>query len=307
VVPILQTNPVLVYNYSFANVITNYSSPTTLIRTELIGFETEPWSTPDSPVYRTNIIDEFIDLPSGAIIIVPPNVARFDFVPGQTYTNIVATTNTIISTNVVDNGFLRPLVATEITFVTNVIYGVFPYALQDAPASVLRGGLGKITFQRLTNAIVTGTNFFHTNNYSVAFMTNRFGVITTVTNEFRIVNQQPDILFRAADLGVVTPIGQPVLGDRSINLVSNAALNSTDPTGVGGPGNIFGPTVISYSNTGPALFNTLPGTATEATARNFGEGFLWGSFDGSTNPPIVFPRDITLEDVSLLVNGGVIP
>jgi hypothetical protein len=55
------------------------------------------------------------------------------------------------------------------------------------------------------------------------------------------------------------------------------------------------------------LFNTLPGTANEATARNFGEGFVWGSFDGSTNPPIVFPRDITLEDVSLLINGGVIP
>lgn len=307
IVPILQTNPVLVYNYTFANVITNYSSPTTLIRTELIGFETEPWSTPDAPVYRTNIIDEFIDLPSGAIIIVPPNIARFDFIPGQTYTNIIATTNLVLSTNVVDNGFLRPLVATEITYFTNVTYGVFPYALQDPPASVLRGGLGKITFERLTNAIITGTNFVHTNSYSVAFMTNRFGVITTVTNEFRVLNTQPDILFRAADLGVLAPIGQPILIERSISLVSNAALNSVDPAGVGGPGNIFGPTVVSFSNTGPVLFNQNPGLANEAQARGFGEGFVWGSFDGSTNPPIVFPRDITLEDVSLLINGGVIP
>jgi hypothetical protein len=307
IVPILQTNPVLVYTYAFANVITNYSSPTTLIRTELIGFETEPWSTPDAPVYKTNYFDDFIDLPSGAITIVPPNIARFDFVPGQTYTNIIATTNVVISTNVIDNGFPRPLIATEITYFTNVTYGVFPYVLQDPPLSVLRGGLGKIRFERLTNAIITGTNFVHTNSYSVAFMTNRFGVITMVTNEFRSVNTQPDFLFRAADLGVVTPSGQPVLGDRTLNLVSNAALNTTDPTGVGGPGNIFGPTVFSYSNTGPVLFNTLPGTANEATARNFGEGFVWGSFDGSTNPPIVFPRDITLEDVSLLINGGVIP
>jgi hypothetical protein len=307
IVPILQTNPVLVYTYAYANVITNYSSPTTLIRTELIGFETEPWSTPDAPVYRTNIIDEFIDLPSGGIIIVPPNIARFDFVPGQTYTNIVGVTNTIIATNVVDNGFLRPLIANEIVFFTNVTYGVFPYALQDPPASVLRGGLGKITFERLTNAIITGTNFVHTNSYSVAFMTNRFGVITRVTNEFRVLNTQPDLLFRAADLGVFAPLGQPVLLERSINLVSNAALNSVDPTGVGGPGNIFGPTVVSFGNTGPAFFNQRPGVATEASARGLGEGFVWGSFDGSTNPPIVFPQDITLEDVSLLINGGVIP
>lgn len=306
-VPILQTNPVLVYNYAFANVITNYSSPTTLIRTELSGFETEPWSTPDSPVYRTNIIDEFVDLPSGAIIIVPPNIARFEFVPGQAYTNIIGTTNIILATNVVDNGLLRPLVATEITFFTNVVYGVFPFALLDPPTSVLRGGLGKITFERLTNAIITGTNFVHTNSYTVAFMTNRFGVITTVTNEFRSVNTLPDFIFRAADLGVLAPIGQPVLIERSISLVSNAAINSTDPTGVGGPGNIFGPTVLTFGNTGPVLFNQRPGVATEASARLRGEGFVWGSFDGSTNPPIVFPRDITLEDVSLLINGGVIP
>jgi hypothetical protein len=25
--------------------------------------------------------------------------------------------------------------------------------------------------------------------------------------------------------------------------------------------------------------------------------FLWGSFDGSTNSPIIFPKDITLEQL----------
>ena len=96
--------------------------------------------------------------------------------------------------------------------------------------------------------------------------------------------------------------------DRTINLVSNAAINSTDPTGVGGPGNIFGPTVISFSNIGPFLLNTLPGQATEEAAyQDVGQGYLWGVFDGSTNPPVVFPRDITLEDVTLLINGGLVP
>jgi hypothetical protein len=308
ILPILQTNLVLVYDYAFANVITNFSSPTTIVRTILSGFETEPWSTPANPIYRTNIIDEVIDLPSGGIIIIPPNIGRFEFIPGLSQTNIIAVTNSVLQTNIVDRGVLRPLSVTEITFFTNVVYAVFPFTLQAPPTSVLRGGLPKISFQRLTNAIFNGTNFVFTNSYSAVYITNRFGVPTTVTNEFRQLNTVPDIIFRAADLGVTLPTGSPVLGDRSINLVSNAAINSTDPTGVGGPGNIFGPTVISFSNTGPFLLNTLPGQATEEAAyQEGGQGFLWGVFDGSTNPPVVFPRDITLEDVTLLINGGLVP
>ncbi|MGZ8938717.1 MAG: hypothetical protein ACXW32_05840 [Limisphaerales bacterium] len=313
IIPILQTNLTLVYDYVFGNVITNYSSPTTLVRTELFGFETEPWSTPDNPIYRTNIIDEVIDLPSGGIIIVPPDVASYQFLPGFAITNVFAVTNVVFDTNIVDVGILRPLRVVEYTLFTNVTYGVLPFTLQDPPLSALRGGVGKINFERLGNASFTGTNFLHTNSYTVSYMINRFGSPTLVTNVFRQVGTVPDILFRAADLGVFSPSGNPVASDRSISLVSNAAINSVDPTGVGGPGNIFSPTVVSFSNTGPVLFNTLPGTATEEAALGGGfgfgggQGFLWGVFDGSTNPPVVFPRDITLEDVSLLISGGIAP
>ncbi|HEX7860506.1 MAG TPA: hypothetical protein VF773_09285 [Verrucomicrobiae bacterium] len=303
-IPILQTNPVLVYDYVFANVITNYSSPTTRVRTITSGFVREPWSTPDNPIFRTNITEEVVNLPSGGIIIVPPNIGRYEFIPGQTFTTIITNTNSFFTTNIVDNGIIRPISAAEVTFFTNTIYGVFPFTLQDPPISVLRGGVGKVTFQRLTNAIFTGTNFVHTNSFTAVFMTNRFGVPTLVTNEFRRLADQPDILFRAADLGVVSPSGAPVLSERSISLESDAEINSAFPAGVGGPGIIYGPNVISYSNTGPALFNVLPGTATEESAGVL-QGFLWGVFDGSTNAPVVFPKDLTLEDVSLIITGGI--
>lgn len=313
-IPILQTNPVLVYDYAYANVITNYSSPTTIVRTVLTGFELEPWSTPDAPVFRTNIVDEVMNLPSGGIIIIPPNVGRYEFIPGQAFTNIIATTNSFFATNVVDNGVLRPLVATEITFFTNVIYGVFPFTLQDPPVSALRGGVGKITFQRLgEGAIFTGTNFLHTNTYTATFITNRFGVPTLVTNVFRRVGDQPDILFGAGDTGLGGVGGEdgvvPDAGERSIIFVSNATLNSSlDPAILGGPGIMHGPVTVTFNNVGPFLLNQFPGVTTEETALDsFGEGFVWGSFDGSTNPPVVFPKDITLEDVSLLINGGVAP
>lgn len=315
IIPVLQTNPVLVYEYWYANVITNYSSPTTLIRTVFSGFETEPWSTPDAPVYRTNIVDEFIDLPSGAIIIVPPDVARYEFIPGQTYTNIIGTTNLVLATNVVDNGFLRPLVAEEIIFFTNVVYGVFPYILQDPPAAVLRGGIGEINFQRIGGGtIFGGTNFLHTNIYNATFITNRFGVPTVVTNEIRRIGNQPDILFGAGDVGLSNTGGTgdgvvPASGERSIIFVSNATLNSSiDPAILGGPGIMHGPVTVTFNNVGPALFNQFPGAMTEEDSYEFFfRGFLWGVFDGSTNPPVVFPKDITLEDVSLLISGGVAP
>jgi hypothetical protein len=306
IVPILQTNPVQVYNYAYANVITNYASPTTIVRTILTGFELEPWSTPDAPVFRTNIIDEVIDLPSGGIIIIPPNVGRYEFVPGLVFTNIIATTNATFATNVVDNGILRPLTATEITFFTNTIYGVFPFTLQDPPLSVLRGGIGEINFQRLGGAIFTGTNFLHTNSYTASFITNRFGTPVLVTNEFRLVSDAPDILFAAADFD--DDVG-PALAQRNISMINNGDINSLPNVDFqGGPGNIFPGTIITFNKVGPGLFNTRPGIATEAAALNgFNEYPIWGSFDGSTNAPIVFPQDVTLEDIELLINGGVSP
>jgi hypothetical protein len=306
IVPILQTNLVLVYDYVFANVITNYSSPTTIVRTELFGFETEPWSTPANPVYRTNIIDEVIDVPSGAILIVPPNVARFEFVPGAAITNIFTITNTVFQTNVVDNGLLRPLFVAEYTLFTNVTYAVLPFTLQTPPDSVLRGGIGKITFERLGGAIFTGTNFLHTNSYTVVYRLNRFGTPQLITNDVRLVGAAPDILFAAADFD---PDVTPSLTDRSILFQNNGDINSS--TGVefqGGPGNIFPSAIFTFNKVGPGLFNTRPGTATEEAALDgFRERVIWGSFDGSTNPPVAFPQDVTLEDIELLINGGIAP
>jgi hypothetical protein len=306
IVPILQTNLVLVYDYVFGNVITNYSSPTTVVRTELFGFETEPWSTPGNPIYRTNIIDEIIDVPSGAILIVPPNVARFEFVPGAAITNIFTITNTVFQTNVVDNGLLRPLFAAEYTLFTNVTYAVLPYTLQTPPDSVLRGGIGKINFERLGGALFTGTNFLHTNSYTVTYILNRFGTPQLVTNEVRLAGTAPDILIAAGD---IEDDVDPAPAERSINFQNNGDINSS--TGApfqGGPGNIFPSSILSFNKVGPGLFNSRPGTATEEAALSeFVDYPIWGFFDGSTNPPVVFPQDVTLQDIESVINGGTAP
>ena len=311
-VPVLQTNPVIRYTYTFANVLTNYSTPTTFVQRTVTGFEREPWSTPDAPIFRTNITDVTVPFPSGGFVVVPTNIGQFNFT-GFAFTNVFGVTNVIFSTNVTENGFVRPVQISEVTLFTNVIFGVFPFAVQPAPAAVLRGGAGKVTFERLRGAVFTGTSFFHTNTYQASYITNAFGTPTLVTNTFSVVKDQPDILIGAGDLGTVggpAPVGIV----RNLNFQNNEAINSALPPGQGGPGNIFPggnglPAVqFVFSNVGPFLNNTRPGIATEAAAyTGFGEGWVWGSFDGSTNRPVVYPKDITLEDVELLITGGITP
>lgn len=311
--PVLQTNAAIRFLYSFANVLTNYSSPVTIVRTELSGFEKEPWSTPQNPIYRTNIVETVVNFPSGGILIVPTNVGTINFA-GPGVTNVIGITNIIISTNLVDNGLLRPVQISESYVFTNVVFAIFPTVVQAAPASVLRGGIGEITFRRLTNAVITGTNFLHTNVYTATYLTNNGAIIT---NTFSIVQTQPDIVFGAADLGVVgvSPVGI----SRGVNFTSNAGINSS-LTNQGGPGNIFGGANIIFNKVGPGLIQQRPPVvATEESAYDqFGETFVWGSFDGSTNPPVVFPKDITggpspgtnnvtLEELDLLIRGGLAP
>jgi hypothetical protein len=226
---------------------------------------------------------------------------------GFVITNVIGVTNVLFQTNVTDSFGTRPVQIAEVSTFTSLTFGVFPLVVQPAPSSVLRGGIGKIRLERLTNAVFTGTNFLHTNTYTASYITNIFGIPSTITNTFFSVNQSPDILFGAGDLGLIQEVPVLILRVHSPGFVSNAGLNSALPN-QGGPGNIFGPITVSYSKVGPGLFNQRPGVATEeAGLQGFGESFIWGSFDGSTNPPVVFPKDITLEDIELLINGGLAP
>ena len=297
-VPIFSTNPAVRFIYQFENVITNYFTPTTTIRRVETGLVREPWSTPSNPIYRSNVTTEVVPIPSGAFIIIPTNIGQFNFT-GISNPVVTIVTNVLFSTNVVENGIPRLVQISEQVLVTNFVYGVYPFAVQPAPQSVLRGGVGKINLQRLTNAVFTGTNFFHTNTYTATYYTNG----TLITNVFSIINNQPDILFAAADLGIVVPAAAPVVIRRDSGWTSNADLNSSVPN-QGGPGNIFGPNTVIFSKIGPTFHNDAIFNITEETSFPF---LFWGSFDGSTNPPVVYPKDITLEDVSALINGGLTP
>jgi hypothetical protein len=110
----------------------------------------------------------------------------------------------------------------------------------------------------------------------------------------------PDILFSAIDLDVAAPFGVAV-DSRSLTFNTANVLN-----GLAGPGTITLPTSISFNKNGPSYFNYSGGSllgnpALSATpgagSSIFGEYFVWGSFDGSTNPPVVYPNTTSINQI----------
>lgn len=164
--------------------------------------------------------------------------------------------------------------------------------LTNAPVITgLRPGLEKITFQRGNYDSLLG-QFFITNVYEYTdyVITNN----TLVSQSVRRVVTTPDILFLAQDLGVnVGQVITPVELARTAGFVSYAALNGQ--TAQAGPGVIRGPITISLTTLYPAYYNdTAYNFLTEDAAVR---SSVWGSFDGSTNTPVVYPNYISIRDI----------
>ena len=171
----------------------------------------------------------------------------------------------------------------------------------------LRGGVDKVTFKQVTYDSFVGIGYFQvqTNTYTDSYYTN--GVLKT-QNIQRVVTQ-PDIIFAAEDLGLDAG-GLPVAFRRSDTTawVNNDAINGT--TTLDGPGVIAGSVTLSYSKVGPYIYG-LEGyypasgaTNSLATAIGSFSGFVWGSFDGTTNAPKLFPADVSIADLEWLVLQG---
>jgi len=67
-----------------------------------------------------------------------------------------------------------------------------------------------------------------------------------------------------------------------------------------GPGVIQPQVRIFYSALLPFFFNSDPGTLDDEF--QFGS-FVWGSFDGSTNAPVIFPNFLSVRDLQNFVLG----
>lgn len=278
-------------DFNWRNTITNYSSPTTPIVTDVVTITPNP-SFPAFSITNRSQTPGSLALPSGGFL-VDTNSTGFDFA-GLQFTNLVPVTNILSD---VTDPVTKVRTRVEVVYIfTNVVYGVYPFTLQPTTAA-LRPGVDKITFMRVdADSLLSGV-WNITNRFQMLRYTNNL----VVTNIYQTAQTLPDILFTAQDLGIIRE-SVPLTYVRSANYQNNAALNST--TQGGGPGTITPTSIVSFSTLLPSLWRENPGLITEEADifSRFQYG-LWGYFDGTTNPPVVFPKDITLEQLENLVLG----
>ncbi len=158
-------------------------------------------------------------------------------------------------------------------------------------SAALRGGIEKIRFQKSRFDSLLGTSFKPiVHNYTVPIITN----FSVFRQSVRRVILQPDILFTAGDIGPSDPsavAGIPIAA-RSISFATNST--SIFSVNGSGPGTIIPQMLITFNKVGPFFQNITDFFLDEATAT---KGFLWGSFDGSTNDPVVYPQGTSIRDL----------
>ena len=137
--------------------------------------------------------------------------------------------------------------------------------------SALRPGVDKITFQRMDYDPSSGRFVATTNRYEDTYVRN--GRLRHQTLE-RVITE-PDIKFTARDSGVAG-----VTRSGTSNWVNNGL------PGHDGPGVIQPPVFINFNPVGASLVHWYPGYPSEYIGQYFP---FWGSYDATTNVPIVYP------------------
>lgn len=158
----------------------------------------------------------------------------------------------------------------------------------------VRGGIEKVTYKKVKFDVPFGTDFrSRVLSYKLPRMTS-----SGVSSEsVRRLVEFPDILFTAEDLTDPVPSASP-FSNTPLTRQGNIFLENPSPDD--GPGVIIPQTVITFNKLGPFFENITPNFLYEESF----QGFVWGSFDGTTNDPIVYPQGTLVEDIEDLVLQG---
>ena len=167
----------------------------------------------------------------------------------------------------------------------------------------LRPGIDKIRLVRVQYDSILGQFVSPViSSYNDTIITN--GIAVTQTMQ-RIITQ-PDILFTAADL-IFQAAPFVLRMYRNQTFTSNVALNQNNAAATGGitsgPGTINPGVVITFNNAGPIIVGRAdsPFISEDRPAFIFP---VWASYDGTTNTPVIYPNNITIEDIERQVLGG---
>jgi hypothetical protein len=255
------------------------------------------------------VVGEFLLLPTNAcdVVIIAPQLT---FVTQDTNVLVSVLTNSSVTisnstttNNVIVTQFFQ---ASVITYATNHAFSALPISCVSSNIA-LTGGIEKISFVRRDFDSLLGRFFTPiTNTYTLTTMTNNtvrpMRVIRPVT--------QPDFLFTAVDAPLnpgpnADPGGFSVYS-RNLNFGTN--VTGTFYPGQAGPGTIETPTVVTFNKGAPVWFNiSRSAYFPEAAETNAIVFWFWGSFDGTTNAPVVYPNGTSLQALEGLATIDVSP
>ena len=277
------------------------------IVTESIGFITKPYMPVDSTVvldeitpshlFATNaIVGDFFILPAGLCgvgglksLINPPPVSTAAAVltssTNATTTNAASFTQTLL------------VQVTNRTFLANGI-------TCGADVAALRQGIDKITLVRRDYDSLLGTLYNPiTNEYDLYAVSNN----AVVGQRVQRVVTQPDFVFTAGDLAS-GPNNNPFLRSQFSRTFNWDIAHI--PAGLFGPGTIIGPTTVVLDNSGPLQANPAGLVDTNGFLNSSAftsTNWVWGSFDGTTNPPVIYPNDVSKDNLAAQVYIQITP
>jgi hypothetical protein len=317
------STPMLLYSDTFGNIITNANLTNTpnlflnganvvlsyytnmsasLVTVSLGTLIGAPYPAP----VVTNTTVQTITLTnaaSGEYFAIPTNQCGWTFMSpqpgGYPLTNVVATTNLIASvTNTstsVSNavGFVGSV--SQVTYFTNHTYVAAPVICGQTATNPpgLYEGIGQVQFVEADYDSILGQYWQPvTNKYTMTLVTNS----QTVVQYFQRVVTTPDFLFRASDMGTAAIYNNTLTFDVN-HILPNLA----------GPGTILPATTITYNKSGPLYYNANSGGLTNGTPyftglpgndltnSFFTDYYVWASYDGTTNAPVVYPNGTSVE------------
>lgn len=299
----LVTNVVTWFAHTFDNVVTNtyYTNGFIIVLETSVG--PRPFGVPGQVYTNVTARTVYTNFISGDYYILPTNSACGAFIIATQLTTVinltnspVAATNAVGATNVNGVSFAQELVFPF----TNRVYVVHPVPCISNSVA-LRQGIGRVQFVRRDfDSLIT--RFWNpvTNTYTLVTISNSMPFPQII----RRTVTQPDILITAEDLatdGSVTGFGV-TLGLR------NLAFDTNSLPRLFGPGTIEPIVSFSFNKVGPIFGNFTPFNLDEATQIPL---LTWGSFDGSTNAPVVYPNGTSIlnyeRNVFIQVNPVYLP
>lgn len=303
------------YYYSFGNVFTNH------YYTNSSGFwQTAKASAPIGSPYGTpaitNTTVQFTNQIAGDFFVLSPfytNFCPLDIVSppiltAQATTNYLTGGTTNTGTTSISNS------VSIVTYYTNYSYVIYPVTCTEtAGATGLYEGIEKLQFVKSSYDSLIGQYFQPiTNNYTMTAITNS----QTQLMYLQRVVTTPDFLFDAQDLAPGPAALPPLEVIESVQSPDFYQANVLP--GLAGPGTIISPTTFTLNKVGPTFYNyqndatNLLGSSMNGTPYfvetpggdvndlYYTAYFVWGSYDGSTNAPVLYPNGTS---INTLQNG----